>query len=434
MTRFDVVVVGARCAGSPLAAMLVRRGFSVCLVDRARFPSETPSTHIMQPSGTRVLDQLGVLEAVMAAGAVPLDRMTMVIDDAVRIEATVDPAISTHPSLCVRRVTLDALLVDAAAAAGADVRTGLRVTNVITEDGRVTGVDTAAGPIEGRLVVGADGRHSTIASLVGSREYHIASAGKMFAWAYFEHVHDREGHARLGRQGDLAFLAGPTDGDLYMAAIAIDMAKQAEFHANRDANFAAGLRAWPELADVIGDGRRVGPIRVLTNWHGYFREAAGPGWVLVGDAGHFKDPAPGQGISDAFRQAERLADSIEDGMGNSSPDDAIQRWWRWRDADAYEMHWFARDFGRPGASTPFNTRLMKDLGADPIATQRLFGVLNHDVRPSQLFTPSMIARAAARSLRDRPDRLIATAKEIARAGRDNARRTRQRRTAAPGQR
>jgi 2-polyprenyl-6-methoxyphenol hydroxylase-like FAD-dependent oxidoreductase len=430
--RFDVVIVGARCAGSPLATMLARRGLSVCLVDRAQFPSETPSTHIIQPCGVQVLEQLGVLDDVWAAGAVPLDRMTMVIDDDVRIEATVDRAIETPRGLCVRRVTLDVLLVDAAAAAGADVRTGLRVTNLITEDGRITGLDTAAGPIQGQLVVGADGRHSTVATLAGAREYHVAPPGKMFAWAYFEHVRDREGHARLGRRGDLAFLAGPTDGDLYMAAIGIDMAKQAEFHANRDANFTAGIRAWPELADVIGDGRRVGPIRVLTNWHGYFREAAGPGWVLVGDAGHFKDPSPGQGIGDAFRQARRLADSIEGGLGNTSPDEAMQHWWRWRDDDAYEMHWLAHDFGFPGASTPLNTRLMKDVAADPNATQMLLGVLNHEVRPSQLFTTRLVTRAAARALRDRPDRLIATLKEIVSTGKREAHRSRQRRVAASG--
>ncbi|OBH07788.1 hypothetical protein A5696_20830 [Mycobacterium sp. E2699] len=425
MKRFDVVVVGARCAGSPLAATLARRGMSVCLVDRARFPSETPSTHIIQPSGVELLDRLGVLEGVSAAGAVPLDRMTMVIDDAVRIHATVDPGRFTHPSLCVRRVTLDALLVDAAASAGADVRTGVRVTGLHTEDGRVTGVDTAAGPIEGRLVVGADGRHSTVAAAVGAREYHVASPGKMFAWAYFEHVRDREGHARLGRRGDVGFLAGPTDGELYMAAIAIDMAKQAEFHANRDVNFVAGLRSWPELADVIGDGRRVGPIRVVSNWHGYFREAAGPGWVLVGDAGHFKDPAPGQGISDALRQAERLADSIEDGLGKAGPDDAMRRWWQWRDEDAYEMYWFAKDFGAPGPTTPFNTRLMREVAADPSAAMKLLLVLNHEFRPSRLFTIPMIARAAAGAVRDRPDRLIATLKEIVNVASDTARRSRQ---------
>jgi menaquinone-9 beta-reductase len=427
MKKFDVVVVGARCAGSPLALMLARRGLSICLIDRAQFPSETPSTHVIQRCGVRVLDEMGVLDTILAAGAVPLDRMTMVIDDVVRIEATLPEADYRQSSLCVRRVTLDGLLVDAAAAAGAEVRTGLRVTGLITEGDRVTGVDTAAGPIHARLVVGADGRHSTVASLVGARKYHVAPAGKMFAWAYFDGVSDRQGHARIGRRGARGFLASPTDGDLYMAAIGIDMAEQARFHSDRDANFTAGIRAWPELADVLANGRRVGPIRVLTKWHGYFREAAGPGWVLVGDAGQFKDPTPGQGIGDALRQADRLAPAIEEGLGNSSPDATMRRWWQWRDDEAYEMYWFASDMGAAGAASPLTTRLMRDVADDPKAMQMLLGVLDHQIRPSQLFTRSRAARAAARALIDRPDRLFVTLKEIVSLGRQNARRARQRR-------
>jgi menaquinone-9 beta-reductase len=427
VNRFDVVIVGARCAGSPLAAMLARQGLRVCLVDRARFPSETPSTHVIQPCGVQLLDELGVLGAVLAAGAVPLDRLTMVIDDDVHIEATLDESDYLQSSLCVRRVTLDALLVDAAVAAGADVRTGTRVTGLIREDARVTGVQTAAGPIHGQLVVGADGRHSTVASLVGAREYHVAPAGKMFAWAYFEGVRNREGRAWIGRKGARGYLAGPTDGDLYMAAIGIDMTAQAKFHADRDANFTAGLRAWPELADVLADGRRVGPIRVLTNWYGYFREAAGPGWVLVGDAGHFKDPTPGQGIGDALRQARQLGPAIEDGLGNTSLDAAMQRWWRWRDDDAYEMYWFASDMGAPGAATPLMTRFMQNLAADPATTMAFFRVLNREVRPSQLFTRSRALRAATRVLLDRPDRLIPTLREIVGQARLNVQRARLRR-------
>jgi uncharacterized protein (TIGR02246 family) len=353
-----------------------------------------------------------------------------VIDD-VRLEARVDRATYTQRPLCIRRVALDALLVDSAAAAGAEVRTGLRVTGLITDEGRVTGVQTPAGPIHGRLVVGADGRHSTVAAQVGAREYHVAPPGRMTAWAYFENVPDREAHARLGRSGDLGFLASPTDGDLYMAAIAVDMAKQAQFHTNRDANFAAGIQAWPELADLLAGGRRVGPIRVLTNWHGYFREAAGPGWVLVGDAGHFKDPAPGQGIGDAFRQADRLADAIEDGLGDGRPEEALHRWWRWRDDDAYEMHWFATDMGAPGPSTPLTIRLWRDVADESGAALRFFSVLNRDIRPSQLFTRPAVARAAARALRDRPDRMVATFSEIVTAARRNAHRSRQRRIGLP---
>ena len=135
--RFDVVVVGARCAGSPLATMLAQRGFHVCLLDRAQFPSETPSTHLIQPCGVQMLDRLGVLNAVFGAGAVPLDQITFINDD-VRFDLTNDGTLE-WPALIVRRVTLDALLVDAAREAGADVRTGCRVTRLLMDGDRVVG-------------------------------------------------------------------------------------------------------------------------------------------------------------------------------------------------------------------------------------------------------------------------------------------------------
>ncbi|MGH3850442.1 MAG: NAD(P)/FAD-dependent oxidoreductase, partial [Pseudonocardiaceae bacterium] len=220
--------------------------------------------------------------------------------------------------------------------------------------------------------------------------------------------------------------------DLYMAAIGIDMAEQAGFHADRNTNFAAAIRMWPELADLLAGGRRAGPIRVVTNWHGYFRQSAGPGWVLVGDAGHFKDPAPGQGIADAFRQAEKLAWAIVDGLGNSSLDTAAQQWWRWRDYDAYEMYWYARNVGAPGVTSPLFTRVLRDIAADPDATRTFLRVLNHEVRPSQLLSRARLARAVARTFRDEPGQIVATVKEIVSAGKQIARQGRQRRLRPPG--
>ncbi len=132
MEFFDAVIVGARCAGSPLATMLARRGLRVCVLDRARFPSETPSTHMIQPCGVGVLDELGVLDTLMGAGAAPLRGATMVSDH-VRMHATVD-GLADHPVLCLRRLTLDVLLVEAAGAAGAEVRTGTRVTGLLRDE------------------------------------------------------------------------------------------------------------------------------------------------------------------------------------------------------------------------------------------------------------------------------------------------------------
>ena len=416
MEAFDVAIVGARCAGSPLATMLARHGLRVCLLDRDQFPRETPSTHVIQPCGVEILDELGVVEPVLAAGAVPLNRFTLVNED-VRIDGTVEPPQFPKPGLCVRRVTLDALLVEAAVAAGADVRTGCRVTGVIADEtGRVTGVHTDHGPVSARLTVGADGRHSVVAASAGAAEYLVTPPGRVPAWAYFAGVTDAEERLRIGRKGDLAFLASPTDGGLFMAGIAIDVAKAAEFHADRDRNFVDALARWPELADLLAGAQRVGPIRVMSNWHGYFRHSAGRGWVLVGDAGHFKDFSAAQGISDALRQAQALAQSIIVGLDQEARlDNHMERWWGWRDADAYGMYWLAKDMGAPGVSTPLVTRLMGDIAASDDGAQQLLRVLNHEIPPSRLLTAGRLAKAAAGALRDRPRQIPATMREIASA-------------------
>lgn len=421
--RFDVVIVGARCAGSPLATLLARRGMRVCVLDKARFPSETPSTHVIQPCGVSALERMGTLDSVLAAGAVPIDRLTLVNED-VRVDGRLDRTVFPRPGLCVRRVTLDGLLVEAAARAGAEIRTGTKVTGLITLDGRAAGVETARGPIRADLVVGADGRRSRVAAEVAARQYDVAPGGRTPAWAYFEGVEDRAGHLRLGRIGAYAYLACPTDSGLYMAAISTGPGTDA----TREATFATGIAAWPELAGTLADARRVGPIRVMTRWHGYFRDACGPGWALVGDAGHFKDFTPAQGIADAFRQAERLAGVLPaDVADHATVDAALRAWWRWRDRDAHPMYWFATDMGAPGPSTPLVTEVLRDVAADRDATLALLRVLNHEIRPDRLLTRRRLARAAARALRDRPGQRRAIAKEIATAVREEIRRARRRR-------
>lgn len=427
MQVFDVVIVGARCAGSPLAAQLARRGLTVCVLDKARFPSETPSTHIIQPRGAAALARIGALEAVLSAGAATINSFTMVNDD-VRIEGEFDKSTFPLPGLCVRRVTLDEVLVDTAASAGADVRTGVKVTGLITDAERVAGVETDHGPIHARLVVGADGRHSQVAKDVDAKEYSITPMGRVPVWGYFEGVADREGRIRVGRLGENAYLASPTDSGLYMVCVAA-----ADSGAHREQAFDAALAGWPELADVLAGAQRRGPLRVMAKWHGYFRQAAGPGWVLIGDAGHFKDFTPGQGIADALCQAEHLDQALPADFADASNLDAAnQRWWRWRDRDARAMHWFASDLGAPGAPTPVITEVLRDISGDPAARRTLMRVLNHEVTPKQLLAPRRLAVAVGRAIRRRPREIGTTGREIAAAVRNEIHRARSSRAVPPG--
>ena len=381
-------MVGGRCAGSPLATFLARSGARVCVIDRSRFPSDIPSTHGIQPCGVKVLDRLGVLSQLL--------KLTPAIDSAVaafgstRVERDGATDILGAPMINVRRITLDAVLLDAAAASGADVRTGEAVTGLVVENGRVAGVRTDREEVRAPLVIGADGPRSTVARMVRAGEYLRTPPGRTFVWAYFSGV-PADGCVRLGKPDDHAFLASPTDGGLYLAAVGVSPNRRATWPSLEQGYFSA-ITEWPELADLLVGAERVGPVRVMSRWHGYFRPAAGRGWALVGDAGHFKDPTPGQGISDALRQAEHLAGLIASG-GNQ--DRTLAGWWKWRDRDAKEMFWFAHQLGAPGPTPPIQGEMIRRITADPDLTDDLFRLLNHDLPASKLFTPSLALAATA---------------------------------------
>jgi menaquinone-9 beta-reductase len=418
MDTFDVVIVGARCAGSPLAVMLARHGWNVCVVDKARFPSETPSTHIIQPCGVSILDGIGALEPALRAGAVPIDRVTLVNDD-VRVDGHLDGAVFPQPGLCMRRLILDALLVDAASAAGVAVRTGVKMTGLLTRDGRVVGIETKDGPIRADLVIGADGRHSTVAANVQAHEYLSTAQGRTPAWAYYDGIAEQTGHLRIGRLGEHAYLACPTDSGLFMVCVA---SGDTGYVRGGVGAFDDAIAQWDELAELLSSARRTGPIRTMTRWHGYFRQSAGPGWVLLGDAGHFKDFALAQGISDALRQAQHLAHVLPSDLDDHrSVDAATHQWWRWRDDDAREMYWFAADMGRPGPPPPLVTEVLRDIAGDNDATRTLLKVLNHEHNPARLQTPRRLAVATARAIRRHP---VAASKEVATTFADKIRRAR----------
>ncbi|MGH2988003.1 MAG: NAD(P)/FAD-dependent oxidoreductase [Solirubrobacterales bacterium] len=420
---FDVVVVGARCAGAPLATLLARAGLRVCLVDKDRIPSDTLSTHAIQPAGVEVLERLGLLDSLLKV-APPMLRGRMVFDDVV---AVIDDivAITGAPVLSVRRITLDEILVNAAAEAGAQVRTQTTVTGLVMDRGRVAGVNTEAGQLRAPLVVGADGMRSPVARMVGAKEYHPTPNGRVFMWAYFE-ADPTNGEMWIGKIDDHAYLATPTDGGLSLVAACPSIDRRDGVRADREAVYEAGVRGWPELHAGIAGGRREGAVHTMANMHGFFRPSAGPGWALVGDAGHFKDPTPGQGIADALRQSEKLAATIERALGGAAgtPDEILCEWWRWRDQDAWEMYWFAHDMGAAGPTPPLLQQAQRRIAADRKLISATVQIFNHDLRPSQVFTPAFSLKTMAQALRRGRGHRWAIVREAGKVAVDEARRRR----------
>jgi len=427
--QFDVVIVGARAAGSPLAVELARAGVRVCVVDQAKFPSDTASTHVLQPSGAKLLRELGVLDELLSVTPA-LDRFHMSLDD-VQINAEAVSTLVGAPGLCVRRITLDDVLVNAAAAAGADIRTRTAVTGLLGDGGRVTGVRTSQGDIHARVVVGADGVGSTVARLVGAKEYAVTEPGRAFTWSYFDAPSAPRDQMWFGKRGEYGFLASPTDHGQFLALVAVPMGARDDLRSEREDLLRSGVRRWAELADVLVDAKRVGPVRAVVDWHGFFRTSAGPGWVLVGDAGHFKDPTPGQGISDALRQSQALAGAIREGLDGPDPDARLQQWWQWRDRDAWDMYWFARDMGAAGATPPVQQEMLRRIAADDTRTLELLLVFDHGMPPAKLLTAGLLMRSAASVFRRGDVRRSDVVREAAGLIRDTVVRERLRRRTPP---
>jgi 2-polyprenyl-6-methoxyphenol hydroxylase-like FAD-dependent oxidoreductase len=276
------------------------------------------------------------------------------------------------------------------------------VTALLQEGGRVTGVRTRdnesnVSELTARVVVGADGRNSTIAKLVGARRYNVTENERGGAWAYYEGA---EAVPRISfhQAGEDLFAWCPADSGLLLV---IAIPTLSAFPAYRDsdgAGFDRAVGSYDPLASAIRGARRLKRPIFVARWQGYFRESAGPGWALVGDAGHFKDPTPGQGISDALRQAEHLADFIVAGLRERSPDEQLRSYWSWRDQDASETYWFAQDLGRGERTRPLVAEMFRRMAKDPSAQRAFYEVIHHRRLPSKVLTPDRLLGASARLL------------------------------------
>ena len=305
---YDAIIVGARCAGASTAMLLARHGHRVLLVDRGHFPSDlTSSTHLVWPSGAAQLQRWGLLDSVAASGCPPLSTMTADLGDGVVLTGTPPAIDGVSAAYAPRRIVLDQILVDAAVAAGAELREGCSVEELTAADGRVTGVagrtETGASFAESaRIVIGADGMNSRVARLVHAAE---RDPKPLLMGTWFSYWRDVpvDGIVFFLRDYRLVY-AWPTNDGLTL--VGVDWAAHdypTGQHGAEAAFFTELASIAPGLAEQVHDGQReqrwIGgpPIANIV------RQPYGPGWALVGDAGYLKDFGTAQGISDAFRDA-----------------------------------------------------------------------------------------------------------------------------------
>ena len=340
--EYDVIVVGARCAGSPTAMLLARMGYRVLVVDRAKFPSDTLSTHLMHPNGVAALARWGLLDRLTATGCPPVHTYAF---DFGPFTISGAPGTERSPvAYCPRRTVLDKLLVDAAAEGGAEIREAFAAESIVMEDGRVAGIrgHSKGGPTiteRTRVVVGADGRHSLVAETVRPEQYNEKKPLLAPYFTYWSNL-PMDGLFFTWIRPHRGFAAAPTHDGL---TLTVGGWPYTEFEANKkdvDGNFLALFDLAPELAARIRDAKREAPI-IGTPVSGYFRKPFGPGWALVGDAGYNKDPITAQGISDAFTDAERCARALDQSFSGTRPfDEAMGEYQRERDQHVMAMYEF----------------------------------------------------------------------------------------------
>lgn len=388
---WDAIVVGARCAGSPTAMLLARKGYDVLVVDRATFPSDTVSTHIVHPLGVAALARWGLADPLAETGCPPI--RTYAFDfGPVTIEGS--PGTADAPvAYCPRRTVLDELLVDAAVDAGAELREGFTVDAVLAEDGRVVGIRgrAAGGGVvteHARVVIGADGRNSCVAEAVRPEQYH-ERAPVLAGWYTYWSGLPMDGRFETYVRPHRGFAAAPTHDGLTLVIAGCPFAERAAFKKDVERHYLETLELVPGFAERIHDARREARFAgaALSGW---FRKPYGPGWVLVGDAGYEKDPITAQGIVDAFRDAERCAQALDETFRGARPfDDAMEDARRARDA-ALPMYEFTFKVAALEPPSPDLQQLLAAIRGNRWAMDRFAQMNAGTISPAEFFAPESL--------------------------------------------
>jgi flavin-dependent dehydrogenase len=305
----DVIIVGARVAGAATAMLLARQGLRVLLVDRDRYATDTLSTHALMRGSVFLLSRWRVLSRVIEAGT-PAVRQTRFDFGTDSVTVSIKPTHGVDALYAPRRTVLDRALVDAAESAGADIRYGLSVTGLLRdESGRIIGIHGhdragAAFTARARMTVGADGTRSIVAREAGATTLRTGAGSGAIIYGYWSQF-CVDGYEWFYRPGHSAGVIPTNAGEVCVfAGVPAHQLTRSDLRAT-----------YHRLLTTTtgGAGGRLTQARPPSRLHtwigrpGYIRQAHGPGWALIGDAGSFLDPLSTHGITDALRDAETLA-------------------------------------------------------------------------------------------------------------------------------
>jgi flavin-dependent dehydrogenase len=392
---YDAIVVGARCAGSPTAMLLARKGYRVLLLDRARFPSDTLSTHYIHQPGIARLKRWGLLDRIVASNCPPVLRQMLDVGPFTLVGSP-PPADGVAEGYAPRRRVLDQILVEAAVAAGAELRDHFSMKELVTDGDRVVGIRGRAvgGAMvteKARIVIGADGLRSVVARNVHAAAYNVRPTLTCAYYTYWSEVSIQD--AELYPRPERMIVAAPTNDGQVITIIYWPSAAFHEVRSDVEGNFLKALDLAPGLAERVRSGKRTEPFRGTVVLPNLYRKPYGPGWALVGDAGYHKDPITAQGISDAFRDAELLAEAIDEGLsGRHALEDALADYERRRNEASLPLFEMTCQFATLQPPSPEQQQLFAALRHDQAQTDRFFGTVVGTVPIPEFFAPENVGR------------------------------------------
>jgi flavin-dependent dehydrogenase len=392
---YDAIVVGARCAGSPTAMLLARKGYQVLLVDRDSFPSDHLSTHWIHQPGVARLERWGLRQPLAASGCPPITSISMDLGP-FALRGTPPPVGDVAEAYCPRRTVLDKLLVDAAVEAGAELRERFSVQDLVWDGDRVSGIrgQSASGTTvteQARMVIGADGIHSLVARRVQAPSYKSKPALACAYYSYWSGV-ELSGVEFYPRE-HRGFGVLPTHHGLAAIIVGWPHDEFQAYRADIEGNFLKTLELAPALAERVRQGRREERFSGTADLPFFYRKPYGSGWALIGDAGYHKDPITAQGITDAFRDAELLAEAIDAGLSGTRPlEAALADYERRRNEATMPMYELTQQFASLEPPPPEMQQLFAALRHDQEQTNRFFGTLAGTVPIPEFFAPENLGR------------------------------------------
>jgi 2-polyprenyl-6-methoxyphenol hydroxylase-like FAD-dependent oxidoreductase len=396
---YDAIVVGARCAGSPTAMLLARKGYRVLLVDRASFPSDTISGHYIHQPGVAALKRWGLLECVAATGCPPIRKFTSSRPD-ITLSGSPPPADGdVNEGYCPRRYIIDKILVDAAVESGVELRENFSMKALIYDGDQVTGVhaETKTGGLlteQARITIGADGFRSRVAQHAKAPAYNEQPT-LTFAYASYWSGVPVDGLNFFDIvDGVIGVL--PTNDNLTLIFTQQPIARFAEFKANKEANFYSTLDNVPAFAERVRQGKREERWMGMADMPNFFRRPYGDGWALVGDAGYHKDPITALGMTDAFLDAESLAAAIDDAFSGHRPiEDALAEYEAQRNQRVMPLYAMTVQRARLEASSPEMLALLRALQGNQADTNRFLGLVAGTTPFAEFMAPENIQRIIA---------------------------------------